>query len=42
MELIDFSATFFLAIASGKLITWGSTDEENQIYMTCGKHGVSK
>ncbi|XP_031275157.1 ultraviolet-B receptor UVR8-like isoform X5 [Pistacia vera] len=32
---------FSLAISkSGKLITWGSTDEEGQSYLTSGKHGV--
>ncbi|XP_031275155.1 ultraviolet-B receptor UVR8-like isoform X3 [Pistacia vera] len=31
---------FSLAISkSGKLITWGSTDEEGQSYLTSGKHG---
>lgn len=25
---------------SGKLITWGSADDEGQSYMTSGKHGV--
>lgn len=25
---------------SGKFITWGSTDDEGQSYMTSGKHGV--
>ncbi|KAJ0087670.1 hypothetical protein Patl1_31809 [Pistacia atlantica] len=28
-----------LKIESGKLITWGSTDEEGQSYLTSGKHG---
>ncbi|XP_050244298.1 ultraviolet-B receptor UVR8-like isoform X1 [Quercus robur] len=31
---------FAMAISeSGKLITWGSTDDEGQSYMTSGKHG---
>lgn len=31
---------FAMAISeSGKLITWGSTDEEGQSYLTSGKHG---
>ncbi|WCJ28344.1 Regulator of chromosome condensation (RCC1) family protein [Euphorbia peplus] len=31
---------FAMAISgSGKLITWGSTDEEGQSYLTAGKHG---
>ncbi|KAK0584840.1 hypothetical protein LWI29_019532 [Acer saccharum] len=31
---------FALAISeSGKLITWGSTDDEGQSYLTSGKHG---
>ena len=25
---------------SGKLITWGSADDEGQSFMTSGKHGV--
>ncbi|XP_012088011.1 ultraviolet-B receptor UVR8 isoform X2 [Jatropha curcas] len=32
---------FAMAISgSGKLITWGSTDDEGQSYLTCGKHGI--
>ncbi|KAL5550292.1 hypothetical protein UlMin_000468, partial [Ulmus minor] len=31
---------FAMAISgSGKLITWGSTEDESQIYLTSGKHG---
>ncbi|KAK7292917.1 hypothetical protein RJT34_15774 [Clitoria ternatea] len=31
---------FAMAISEkGKLITWGSTDDENQSYLTSGKHG---
>ncbi|KAF2306197.1 hypothetical protein GH714_015220 [Hevea brasiliensis] len=31
---------FAMAISgSGKLVTWGSTDDEGQSYMTSGKHG---
>ncbi|CAK7342808.1 unnamed protein product [Dovyalis caffra] len=30
---------FAMAISGGKLLTWGSVDEENQSYITCGKHG---
>ncbi|KAG8647663.1 ultraviolet-B receptor UVR8 isoform X2 [Manihot esculenta] len=32
---------FAMAISgSGKFITWGSTDDEGQSYMTSGKHGI--
>jgi hypothetical protein len=27
---------------SGKLITWGSTDDEGQSCLTSGKHGVMR
>lgn len=27
-------------LESGKLITWGSAEEEAQTYLTSGKHGV--
>ncbi|KAJ6871205.1 hypothetical protein NC652_036770 [Populus alba x Populus x berolinensis] len=31
---------FAMAISEGgKLVTWGSADDENQSYVTCGKHG---
>ncbi|KAH8485059.1 hypothetical protein H0E87_026727, partial [Populus deltoides] len=31
---------FAMAISGGgKLVTWGSADDENQSYVTCGKHG---
>lgn len=29
-----------LAAGSGKLITWGSADDQGQSYLTSGKHGV--
>lgn len=29
-----------MEIEGGKLVTWGSADDENQSYVTCGKHGV--
>lgn len=29
-----------LLIDNGKLITWGSTDDLGQSYVTSGKHGV--
>lgn len=30
----------FVELDSGKLITWGSTDDLGQSYVTSGKHGV--
>jgi len=30
----------FVKTESGKLITWGSTDDLGQSYVTSGKHGV--
>lgn len=29
-----------MAAGSGKLITWGSADDQGQSYLTSGKHGV--
>lgn len=37
-----FSVLFFFLSESGKLITWGSTDDLGQSYVTSGKHGVEQ
>jgi len=29
-----------IIVEKGKLVTWGSTDDENQSYLMSGKHGV--
>ncbi|KAG6603639.1 hypothetical protein SDJN03_04248, partial [Cucurbita argyrosperma subsp. sororia] len=40
-EVCGGGCGFAMAISdSGKLITWGAADEESQIYLTSGKHGV--
>lgn len=33
---------FIVESESGKLITWGSADDEGQSYLTSGKHGVMR
>ncbi|KAJ8747149.1 hypothetical protein K2173_001706 [Erythroxylum novogranatense] len=39
-EVCGGGCGFAMAISgSGKLVTWGSTDDESQSYSTCGKHG---
>lgn len=30
----------YWVLEKGKLITWGSSDDEEQSYVTSGKHGV--
>lgn len=35
-----FDFCLFVKLDSGKLITWGSTDDLGQSYVTSGKHGV--
>jgi hypothetical protein len=40
LVLTDAFFFFFFQTESGKLITWGSTDDLGQSYLTSGKHGV--
>lgn len=37
-----FVGLFIVESESGKLITWGSADDEGQSYLTSGKHGVMR
>ena len=38
--LIDTDLCISFALESGKLLTWGSTDDMGQSYVTAGKHEV--